>query len=124
MNSIGYFEIQSSNPAREISFYKNVFGWQFFRDTFIPIEYYQIVTNTINGGLMMRPLEIPQASFGANAFVCSIQVENFDKTCQMILENGGKISIPKFTIPRRCYQGYFLDTDGNTFGIFEVDETA
>ena len=24
----------------------------------------------------------------------------------------------------RCWQGYFFDTEGNTFGIFEVDGKA
>lgn len=42
MNTIGYFEIQSSNPSREIDFYKNVFGWKFTRDELIPIPYYRI----------------------------------------------------------------------------------
>ena len=24
----------------------------------------------------------------------------------------------------KCWQGYFIGTEGNTFGIFEVDEQA
>lgn len=32
--------------------------------------------------------------------------------------------MPKFAIPEVCWQGYFLDTEGNTFGLFEVDENA
>lgn len=39
MNTLSYFEIQSSEPAREIEFYKNVFGWLFSRDEQLPIEY-------------------------------------------------------------------------------------
>jgi hypothetical protein len=27
-------------------------------------------------------------------------------------------------VPGKCWQGYFIDTEGNTFGIFEVDEEA
>jgi len=30
----------------------------------------------------------------------------------------------KFAVPGRCWQGYFLDTEGNTFGVFEVDPDA
>ena len=56
MNTIGYFEIQSSSLEREISFYKNVFGWKFFKEEFVPIEYYRIETNSINGGLLVRLL--------------------------------------------------------------------
>ena len=124
MNTIGYFEIQSSEPAREIEFYKTVFGWAFIKDPHIPIEYYRIETNDMNGGLLKRPVKTPPSEFGTNAFTCSIQVENFDETAKTIMTNGGKIAMPKFAIPKKCYQGYFLDADNNVFGIFEVNENA
>ena len=124
MNTIGYFEIQSSQPEREINFYKKVFGWKFIRENNVPIEYYRIETNSINGGLLQRPAKLPPTESGTNAFVCSIQVKNFDQTQELILANGGQVALPKFAIPGRCWQGYFLDADNNTFGIFEVDENA
>lgn len=124
MNTIGYFEIHSSNPTREVKFYESVFGWKFFRDENIPIEYYRIETNSINGGLMKRPSASPPLGTSANTFVCSIQVENYNEIEKKILENGGQVALPKFAIPFRCYQGYYLDLDNNTFGIFEVNENA
>lgn len=33
-------------------------------------------------------------------------------------------ALPKFAVPKTCWQGYFVDTEGNTFGIFEVDANA
>lgn len=124
MNSVAYFEIQSSNPQREIDFYHAVFGWKFIKEEFVPIEYYRIETSGINGGLLKRPAQIPPPEFGTNAFVNSIQVKSFDEIAKAILQNGGKVALPKFAIPGRCWQGYFLDADNNTFGIFEVDEKA
>lgn len=124
MNTIGYFEIQSSNPARDIQFYEKVFGWRFIKEVFVPIEYYRIETNSINGGLLKRGAKVPAPESGTNAFVCSVQVENFDRTNELILQNGGQIALPKFAIPGRCWQGYFIDLDNNTFGVFEVDERA
>ncbi len=124
MNTIGYFEIQSSNPNREMDFYKKVFGWNFIREYNVPIEYYRIETESLFGGLLQRPVKTPPAEFGTNAFTCSIQVSNFDETAKKILQYGGRIAMPKFSIPNRCYQGYFLDADYNTFGIFEVNENA
>jgi uncharacterized protein len=124
MNTIGYFEIQSSDTERDIKFYEKVFGWKFTREEFVPIEYYRIETNGINGGLLKRPAKLPPAECGTNAFVCSVEVENFDKTNELILQNGGQVALPKFAIPGRCWQGYFADPDNNTFGIFEVDENA
>jgi len=124
MNTIGYFEIQSSEPNREIKFYQTVFGWKFIKEEFVPIEYYRIETNSINGGLLKRPAKVPPTESGTNAFVCSVLVENFDRTNDLILQNGGQVALPKFDIPGRCWQGYFIDLDNNTFGIFEVDENA
>lgn len=124
MNTIGYFEIQSSDTDRDIKFYESVFGWKFVKEEYVPIEYYRIETNGINGGLLKRPAKVPPMEFGTNAFVCSIQVENYDKTNELILQHGGQVALPKFAIPGRCWQGYFIDMDNNTFGIFEVNENA
>jgi predicted enzyme related to lactoylglutathione lyase len=78
----------------------------------------------MNGGLLKRPAPVPPASSGTNAFVCSVQVEDYDEIHQLIMEQGGQVALPKFAIPGRCWQGYFIDTDNNVFGIFEVDENA
>jgi uncharacterized protein len=124
MNTIGYFEIQSSDCKRDIKFYETIFGWKFIKEEFVPIEYYRIETGSINGGLLQRPAKVPPSGSGTNAYVCSVLVESFDRTAELILQNGGQIAMAKFAIPGRCWQGYFIDTDNNTFGIFEVDDQA
>jgi len=124
MNTIGYFEIQSSDPNRDIKFYQSIFGWKFIKEELVPIEYYRIETNGINGGLLKRPAKVPPMESGTNAFTCSIEVKNFDNTADLILQNGGQVAMPKFAIPGRCWQGYFIDPDNNVFGIFEVDPNA
>jgi predicted enzyme related to lactoylglutathione lyase len=124
MNEIAYFEIQSSNPSRDIEFYKSVFGWNFIKAEGTPVEYYQIQTPGIRGGLLKRPAEVPATGHGTNAFVCSIEVTDFDKTTELILNAGGIVALPKFAVAGKCWQGYFLDRDNNTFGIFEVDKNA
>ncbi|MEO8071708.1 MAG: VOC family protein [Acidobacteriota bacterium] len=122
MNTIGYFEIQVDEPEQAIKFYTNVFGWKFTEQTGLPIKYWLIETAAIGGGLLERPAPTPPTECGTNAFTCSIQVENFDSTAETILNNGGQIAMPKFEIPGRCWQGYFIESDHNTFGIFEVIE--
>jgi predicted enzyme related to lactoylglutathione lyase len=124
MNTIAYFEIQSSQPERDVEFYKAVFGWSFVKDEQLPIEYYHIETADMTGGLMKRFAAHPPVECGTNAFVCSIQVENFDETCERILKAGGQVAMPKFALPGKCWQGYFIDPDNNTFGIFEMDSEA
>lgn len=124
MNTIGYFEIQSANPQKAMAFYQAVFGWKFVKEDLVPIEYYRIETGTISGGLLQRPAPPPPAQTGTNAFVCSVQVESFDRTAETVLQQGGQVALPKFAVPGRCWQGYFIDTDGNTFGLFEADAEA
>jgi predicted enzyme related to lactoylglutathione lyase len=125
MNTIAYFEIQSDEPKRAVEFYKNVFGWEFVKEELVPIEYYRMQdASSVFGAILKRPAKTPPPEFGTNAFVCSVQVEDFDATSKKILDNGGKIALPKFAVPGRCWQGYFLDLDNNTFGLFQVDPSA
>ena len=119
-----YFEIQADDIARAANLYKGAFGWSFEKADGLPIEYWRIETGGARGGLLKRPAQPPPPECGTNAFVCSIEVENFDETSEKILSLGGEVALPKFAIPGTCWQGYFVDTEGNTFGIFEVDESA
>jgi predicted enzyme related to lactoylglutathione lyase len=123
VNVIAYFEIQSSCLEREVKFYQNVFSWKITKDNSMPIEYYRIETDGIQGALLERPAGVVPMS-GTNAFTCSIEVENFDETAKTILANGGIVALPKFAVLGKCWQGYFLDTDQNVFGIFEANENA
>ena len=124
MNSIVYFEIQANDPQKSIEFYTNVFGWNFIKQDGLPIEYYRIETSGIEGGMFKRPAETPPLNCGTNAFTCTMEVENFDAMADKIIQNGGQIAMPKFAILGRCWQGYFLDSDHNVFGIFQIDHSA
>lgn len=124
MNSPVYFEIQASEPGKLKDFYQQVFGWEFERADGIPIEYYRIKTDGITGGLLQRPAKTPPQGHGTNAFTCSMEVRDFDATAEKILGLGGIVALPKFAVPGVCWQGYFLDTDNNTFGIFQPDPNA
>jgi uncharacterized protein len=34
------------------------------------------------------------------------------------------VAMEKFAVPGVCWQGYFIDPDGNTFGLFQPDPQA
>ena len=119
-----YFEIQADDARRAIGFYSKVFGWSFVEVKGLPVRYWHIETGGFGAGLLERPARRPPLECGTNAFVCSFEVEDFDKTSEEILKLGGQEALPKFPVPGKCWQGYFLDTEGNTFGVFEVDEQA
>jgi predicted enzyme related to lactoylglutathione lyase len=119
-----YFEIQADDTGRAAAFYTHVFGWTFTGIPGLPIPYWTIETGGSRGGLLQRPLPRPAQGQGTNAFVCSIEVAEFDAIAGRILGAGGQVALPKFAVPKTCWQGYFLDLEGNTFGIFQVDEKA
>ena len=119
-----YFEIQADNPKRAIQFYSQVFGWKFSEIPGLPIPYWTIETGGSRGGLLKRPAPAPAPQSGTNAFVCSLEVEDFDATAKSIHDEGGIVALDKFAVPKTCWQGYFVDPDGNTFGIFQVDPNA
>ena len=124
MNTIGYFEIQADDLYKARKFYGEVFEWKFVEQKGLPIEYWRIEQAGINGGLLPRPAKVPPPMHGTNAYVCSVEVEDFDKTAEKILKLGGQEAMPKFAVPGRCWQGYFVDPFGNTLGVFQVDEKA
>lgn len=123
MNGLNYFEIQVNNPEQAITFYSNIFGWEFTKLD-MPIDYWLIETDGLHGGMLKRPIPLTNKASGANAFVCSVEVENFDSIAQSIVQAGGSIVLAKFPVTGKCWQGYFSDTEGNTFGIYQVDSKA
>jgi len=124
MNSPSYFEIQADDTKRACEFYRDLFGWKFTKVEGLPVEYWRIETDELRGGLLKRPAKTPPSDYGTNAFVCSIEVSDFDKSAARIATIGGKVALPKFAVPGVCWQGYFLDTESNLFGLFQVDQQA
>lgn len=124
MNAIAYFEIQSADPPALAAFYRELFGWRFTKDDGIPIPYWRIETDGIRGGLLQRPAQTPPQECGTNAYVCSVEVADIDAVIDKMDSLGGQVALPKFAVPGVCWHAYFVDPDGNTFGIFQVDESA
>ena len=78
----------------------------------------------INGGLLPRPAKMPPKECGTNAYVCTVQVDSFDDTARKIAAAGGVVAMPKFALPGMAWQGYFIDPEGNTFGVHQTDKNA
>ncbi|MEK7612280.1 MAG: VOC family protein [Patescibacteria group bacterium] len=130
MNRIVHFEIQVENPERVIKFYRDVFGWEFPKWVEEP-PYWAVMTAPkdskepgINGGLLLRPCPAPALEQGTNAFTCTVQVDDFDSIAEKIEKAGGKVAMPKFALMGVAWQGYFIDTEGNTFGVHQADSNA
>jgi predicted enzyme related to lactoylglutathione lyase len=124
VNSPAYFEIQVDEPERAVRFYGQVFAWRFEEAEGLGVDYWRIETETVRGGLLKRPAPAPPPQSGTNAFVCSMEVRDIDDITGRVLEAGGQVALPKFAVPGVCWQAYFVDLDGNTFGVFQPDPAA
>lgn len=129
-NRVVHFEIHASEPERSIAFYSAVFGWSFPKLVDEP-AYWGVMTGPpdgsepgINGGLMQRRGDAPAEGAAVNAYVCTVQVDDFDSVHAKILAQGGIVGVPKFAIPTVAWQGYFKDPDGNIFGVQQPDPNA
>ncbi len=127
MNRIVHFEIHASDLKRAAEFYKSAFGWDIQKWEGLDQEYWMVMTAEkdskdpgINGGMLLRQGPAPTEGSAVNAFVCTVQVEDIDKTITLIEKAGGILALPKFLIADMAWQAYYKDTEGNIFGVHQA----
>ena len=115
-----HFELGADDVERAIAFYEKVFGWK-FQKWDGPIDYWLIMTGEegepgIDGGLGRKSDGLENAN--------TIDVPDIDAAIAAITESGGKIVSPKSAVPGVGWMAYCQDTEGNTFGAMQMDESA
>lgn len=124
-----HFEIHASDPERLIGFYSKLFGWSF--NKWEGGDYWLVTTGPedkpgINGGLLPRRGEVPQALAAVNAFVVTVDVEDIDALLDRVLQGDmdGVVAVPKMAVPGIGWLAYVKDPDGNIFGMMQADRNA
>jgi predicted enzyme related to lactoylglutathione lyase len=123
MSRAVHFEIHASDPRAAIEFYSKLFGWTF--NKWEGGDYWMIHTGPderpgINGGLLPRRGDLPQAMAAVNAFVITVDVDDIDA----MIARAGNIVLPKMPVPGIGWLAYAKDPDGNIFGMMQADITA
>ena len=59
-----------------------------------------------------------------NAFVCTIDVTDLDAMVARLVEAGGTVALPRMPIPTVGWLAYGKDTEGNIFGMMQMDPKA
>lgn len=124
-NQVSHFEIHADDLPRAAKFYTDVFGWEIKKWDSPDMDYWMVMTcpretpGGINGGLVKRMGKTPEAGTGMNGFACTVTVDDFDATAAKIIAAGGKEALSKFNIAGMAWQGYFLDSEMNCFGIHQ-----
>ncbi|HXV13387.1 MAG TPA: VOC family protein [Candidatus Krumholzibacteria bacterium] len=121
MSRIVHFEVPADNPERAQKFYAQALGWEFTAFGG-PMPYWLVKTGPtgapgIDGGLLKRgaPGQGPMVIAG---------VASIDTSIEQVKKAGGTQVVDKMAIPGVGYAAYFLDTEGNCFGIFQDDVNA
>jgi uncharacterized protein len=115
-----HFEIPVDDPDRAEAFYGAVFGWTFQRYPGAP-EYYGLATTGetepgINGALFQRGSD--------SETTVSMSVDSVEDATAKILAAGGKVVQEKAAVPTMGWFATYVDTEGNKFGVFQVDPNA
>src|SRR5437660_9891942 len=130
MPTIVHFEIPSDDIERSRNVYNELFGWNIEKWTSsLPataegMEYWLLSTvddkgnKALGGGMMKR--QSPQQQGIRNYF----DVKSVHKYSAKVEQLGGKVVSPKMPVPGMGYFAVCADTENNTFGIFEADQTA
>ncbi|MCH1624521.1 VOC family protein [Ferdinandcohnia quinoae] len=130
MGRLIHFEIHVDDMERAKKFYGEVFGWTFEDwSDFAGMPYFGAVTGDANepgidGALMQRQSPPPTQGQALNGYSCTMGVEDYDSAEAKILSAGGQVAMPKYALPGMAWQGYYMDTEGNVFGIHQPDENA
>lgn len=121
MPRVVHFELPVDDPARASDFYRSVFGWKIDKWDG-PTDYWLVTTGEnpepgIDGALTRR-------SEGFMSTVNTVGVASVDESVAKIQASGGKILLEKTPIPGMGWLAYAQDTEGNNFGIMEMDQSA
>lgn len=128
--SVIHFEIHAADVPRAVAFYRTALGWtaEDWSD-YAGMPYFGVTTKAedepgINGAIMARRGDNPQPGATVAGAVLTVGVADFDAAAVRILEAGGVVAQPKAALPGMAWQGYFLDTEGNVFGVHQPDPEA
>ncbi len=122
-----HFEIHAENAQRAIEFYTKMFAWEFSQwgtEPYWLVKTGEKGTPGIDGGLMPRRGPGPADMAAVNAFVCTVDVADLDAMVKKLTESGGTVALPRMPIPTVGWLAYGKDTEGNLFGMMQMDAQA
>lgn len=123
MPRVVHFEITADDPDRATTFYHEVFGWN-VQKWEGPQDYWLLTTGGAQqpgiDGAIMRRGESPFAAPVIN----TIDVSSVDEFVAKVEAAGGTVVAPKMEVPGIGHMAYCRDTEGNTFGIMQLDQAA
>ncbi len=127
-NHLSHFAVSADDTQRARRFYERVFGWGF--EPFGPPEFYLLHTDgpgkggRVPGALQKRFEVVPGVHLSGPGFECTISVRDVDAVTALVKKHGGKILMPKATIPTVGTLIRFADTENNVVCAMQYENPA
>lgn len=119
-NNLAAFGLHVDDVERARRFYQTVFGWRF--TPWGPPGFYLIQTGPDdNPGVMglMHARQTPRTGTGLNGLEPTFSVLDVDAVAKSVQKNGGKVVVPRASIPGVGDLIRFLDPEGNDIGAMQ-----
>jgi uncharacterized protein len=121
MASFVHFDLPADDLVRAKKFYESLFDWKF---SGIPgMDYFFIEMKDAQGNSGLAG-GMGRRGSPEQRITNYIGVESVDEHMKKVSEAGGKILSPKMPVPGWGYLVICMDTEGNTFGLWQVDRDA
>ena len=120
MPKVIHFEIPAEDPKRAVTFYKEAFDWKF--ENYEGTDYWLAKTGEDKEPGINCAISEKEAFHLTT--INTVNVSSFEKAVEKIRAAGGQILGPKMTVPNVGYMAYCKDTEGNMFGIMQMDPKA
>jgi uncharacterized protein len=116
MSKIVHFEIPADDTGRATQFWGSLFGVEF--QTYEgPVEYHMFQNDDQSGGAVYPRQE------GEEGLITYFAVDDIDAARDKVQELGGTAE-DKAPVPGMGWYARAQDTEGNSFSLWQTDETA
>jgi uncharacterized protein len=116
MSKIVHFEIPADDTGRATQFWGSLFGVEF--QTYEgPVEYHMFQNDDQSGGAVYPRQE------GEQGLITYFAVDDIDAAREKVQELGGTAEA-KAPVPGMGWYARAQDTEGNSFSLWQTDETA
>jgi len=111
-----HFEVLAKDANRATKFYSGVFGWDFSDSGMPGIDYRMVRTGEDQGGAVFAPED------GKTELKVYFDTDDIDATIAKVRDGGGEAE-DKQTIPSIGWFSGCKDTEGNSFSLYQNDES-
>jgi predicted enzyme related to lactoylglutathione lyase len=112
-----HFEIHAKDADRATKFYSAIFGWEFTDSGMPGVDYRMVRTGEDQGGAVFAPED------GETKLKVYFDTDDIDASVAKVREAGGEAD-DKQPIPSIGWWSDCKDTEGNSFSLYQNDESA